>query len=287
MRPRLLQWLVCPLCHHELTLVDAVSERCPLAEADYHVLEAIAPIEDPNDVESDIISGALACDTCRIYYPIYNGIPRMLTYPTRVAQLHAQEHRAWLTTRLAGFGLPQRIPPPGEQEVLRNFSTEWVGYKWTGTSYWSWTPDAVLRCKCYELGLGPRRNLQHRLVLEVGIGIGGTADALSRAESCELIGIDLGYAVDQARHYFGQNPLLHLVQASVFAPPFRPGSFDVVYSHGVLHHTYSTRARPRAGEAAATGRLCSRASASVRSARSCPPHARTGPSRQLRRTRRG
>ena len=242
MRPRLLQWLVCPLCHHELTLVDAVSERCPLAEADYHVLEATAPIKDPNDVESDIISGALACDTCRIYYPIYNGIPRMLTYPTRVAQLHAQEHRAWLTTRLAGFGLPQRIPPPGEQEVLRNFSTEWVGYKWTGTSYWNLMPDAVLRCKCYELGLGLRRTLQYRLVLEVGIGIGGTADALSRAESCELIGIDLGYAVDQARHYFGQNPLLHLVQASVFAPPFRPGSFDVVYSHGVLHHTYSTRA---------------------------------------------
>lgn len=68
MRPRLLQWLVCPLCHHELTLVDAVSERRPLAEADYHVLEATAPIEDPNDVESNIISGALACDACRIYY---------------------------------------------------------------------------------------------------------------------------------------------------------------------------------------------------------------------------
>ena len=28
----------------------------------------------------------------------------------------------------------------------------------------------------------------------------------------------------------------------MFAPPFRPGSFDVVYSEGVLHHTYSTRA---------------------------------------------
>jgi len=241
MRPRLLQWLVCPLCHHALTLVDAVSERRPLAEADYHVLDATAPIEDPNDVESDIILGALACDACRIYYPIYNGIPRMLIYPTRVAQLHAQENQAWLTTHLAGFDLPQRIPPLGEQEVLRNFSTEWVGYKWTGASYWSFTPDMVLRRTRYELGLG-RRDLQHRLVLEVGIGIGGTADALSRTESCELVGMDLGYAVDQARHYFGQNPLLHLVQASVFAPPFRPGSFDVVYSHGVLHHTYSTRA---------------------------------------------
>jgi uncharacterized protein YbaR (Trm112 family) len=242
MRPRLLQWLVCPLCHHELTLMVAVSERRPPAEAAYHILEATAPVADPNDIEIDIISGALACDACRVYYPVYHGIPRMLTYPTQVAQLHAQENRAWLTTRLAGFALPQKIPPPGEQEVLRNFSTEWVGYKWTGASYWSLTPDAMLRCKRYELGLGPCRDLQHKLVLEVGIGIGGTADALSRAESCELIGMDLGYAVDQARHYFGQNPLLHLVQASVFAPPFRPGSFDVVYSHGVLHHTYSTHA---------------------------------------------
>jgi len=241
MRPRLLQWLVCPLCLHEPTLVVAVSERRPPAEADYHVLEATAPIDDPTQVEIDITSGALACDLCRVYYPIYNGIPRMLIYPTRVAQLHAQENRAWLTTRLARFDLPQRIPPPGEQEVLRNFSTEWTGYKWTGASYWSLTPDMVLRCKRYELGLC-RHDLQHRLVLEVGIGIGGTADALSRTESCELVGMDLGYAIDQARHYFGQNPLLHLVQASVFAPPFLPGSFDVVYSHGVLHHTYSTRA---------------------------------------------
>ncbi len=241
MRRRLLQWLVCPLCHHALTLGIIVSKQQLPAEEDYQILEAIAPIEDPAQVEIDIISGVLACDACRIYYPIYNGIPRMLVYPTRVAQLHAQENRTWLTTHLAGFDLPQRIPPPGEQEVLRNFSTEWVGYRWTGASYWSLTPDMVLRCKRYELGLY-RRNIKHRLVLEVGIGIGGTADALSRAESCELVGMDLGYAVDQAQYYFGQNPLLHLVQASVFAPPFRPGSFDVVYSHGVLHHTYSTRA---------------------------------------------
>jgi hypothetical protein len=44
MRPRLLQWLVRPLCHHALTLVGAAFERRPLAETDYHVLEATAPI---------------------------------------------------------------------------------------------------------------------------------------------------------------------------------------------------------------------------------------------------
>ena len=65
---------------------------------------------------------------------------------------------------------------------------------------------------------------------------------MSRAEDCEIVGMDLGYSVDQASRYFGRNPRLHIIQASVFALPFRPCTFDIVYSHGVLHHTYSTEA---------------------------------------------
>ena len=70
--------------------------------------------------------------------------------------------------------------------------------------------------KRYELGVAPG-DLKQKLLLEVGIGIGGTADALSRAEDCEVVGMDLGYAVDQAHRYFGANSRLHIVQASVFA----------------------------------------------------------------------
>jgi SAM-dependent methyltransferase len=78
-------------------------------------------------------------------------------------------------------------------------------------------------------------------VLEAGIGIGGVADYVCREEKCELIGLDLGYAVDSAYRHFGKNPFLHLVQASVFAPPFAAQTFDFAYSFGVIHHTYSTQ----------------------------------------------
>jgi hypothetical protein len=172
----------------------------------------------------------------------------MLTYRTQVADVHAQSAPDWIAANVEGFGLPDREPPSGERNVLRNFSTEWLGYEWTGESYWNVTADQMLQCKRYELGVTPG-GLTHKLLLEVGIGVGGTADALSRVEDCEVVGMDLGYAVDQAQRYFGRNPNLHIVQASVFAPPFKRNSFDMVYSHGVLHHTYST---PKAFEALTT-----------------------------------
>jgi len=86
-----------------------------------------------------------------------------------------------------------------------------------------------------------RQPLSGKSVLEVGIGIGAFADHLATTAGCEVVGVDLGYAVDAAQTAFGNNPFLHTVQASAFAPPFRDASFDFVYSFGVLHHTYSTK----------------------------------------------
>ena len=77
------------------------------------------------------------------------------------------------------------------------------------------------------------------LALEVGIGVGGVANHASR--DAEVVGMDLGHGVDVAARTFGANPFLHVVQASAFQPPLRPATFDLVYSFGVLHHTYSTR----------------------------------------------
>jgi uncharacterized protein YbaR (Trm112 family)/2-polyprenyl-3-methyl-5-hydroxy-6-metoxy-1,4-benzoquinol methylase len=236
---RFIRFLACPICLGTLELRIAESAAVSPSPSDQSVLNAVVQTERCSEITTDVITGALTCSNCGIYYPIHNGVPRMLTYRTDVALFHAEQRKQWIRKQLSSFILPDLEAPPGEEAVLRSFSREWQQYKWSGQSYWQTTPEHMMRCMQHVLGLD-RHSLFHKLVLDVGMGIGGIADGLSKLESCEIVGMDLGYAVDQARGYFGHNPRLHIVQGSLFAPPFRSGTFDFVYSQGVLHHTYST-----------------------------------------------
>ena len=56
-----------------------------------------------------------------------------------------------------------------------------------------------------------------------------------------VVGIDLTTAVDAANANLGARPNVHLAQANVFELPFREGTFDYIFSIGVLHHTPNTK----------------------------------------------
>src|SRR5581483_1417250 len=187
-----------------------------------------------------ITTGVLVNRERRIYYPIHGGVPRMLIFRTGVGQAFSAQHRARLARELPGFTTPDLSPMPGEHSVLRTFSSEWVNYDWDEKTYWNLTPDALNKSMHHMLDLA-RYPAKDRLVLEVGIGIGGIGNYMASSEECELFGVDLSYAVDAAYKHFGNNVFFHIVQASAFALPFPENAFDLVYSQGVLHHTCSTR----------------------------------------------
>ena len=58
----------------------------------------------------------------------------------------------------------------------------------------------------------------------------------------EVFGTDLNLSLLDSGPALDREPLVHTVIASLFALPFPRREFDVVYSHGVLHHTFSTSA---------------------------------------------
>jgi uncharacterized protein YbaR (Trm112 family) len=239
MKLRLMDVLVCPVDRTPLELVEWEAKPVELSAESRERIRSMG--HDETSYDREVVTGLLLNRARRVYYPILGGVPRLLTFRTAVAETFATEHRERLAAEYRDFSLPSASAVPGEADVLRTFSSEWLGYDWTGETYWNLTPAALYQAMRFLLDLD-RQPARGKLVLEVGIGIGGIADYVSTSEGCELVGVDLSHAVDAAYRNFGRNPLLHIVQASAFAPPFRNETFDLVYSQGVIHHTYSTKA---------------------------------------------
>ena len=143
-------------------------------------------------------SGSLECQ-CGQRYPIRDFIPRFVT----------------------------------DDAYVDNFSYEWTIHSKTQidsrASSRSWTTFFE------KTGITPE-SLRGKRVLDVGVGSGRFADVASKC-GADVIGIDLSFSVDAARRTFESRDNVQLVQADVFRLPFRPGTFDFIYSIGVLHHT--------------------------------------------------
>jgi SAM-dependent methyltransferase len=78
-------------------------------------------------------------------------------------------------------------------------------------------------------------------VLDAGVGAGRYTDVVSRWEA-DVVGVDLSYAVEAANKNFKDRPNVWIAQADIGALPFKPQSFDAIFSIGVLHHTPNTEA---------------------------------------------
>jgi SAM-dependent methyltransferase len=84
-------------------------------------------------------------------------------------------------------------------------------------------------------GLKPQ-DLQGKLVLDVGCGMGRFADIASRW-GARVIGVDLSAAAEVAARNLADRDTVRIFRADIFSLPFAPESFDYIYSLGVLHHT--------------------------------------------------
>jgi SAM-dependent methyltransferase len=83
--------------------------------------------------------------------------------------------------------------------------------------------------------------LRGKLVLDAGVGAGRYADIASRW-GADVVGVDLSLAVEASQRNLGDRTNVWIAQADIGALPFKPASFDVIFSIGVLHHTPDTKA---------------------------------------------
>jgi len=127
-------------------------------------------------------------------------------------------------------GIPRFVE---SDAYVSSFSLEWNRHRQTQLdNQESRESEETLRQKT---GLRPE-DVAGKLVLDVGCGMGRFADVVERWGG-RVVGVDLSLAVEAAQANLGSRETVRILQADLFRLPFRPGSFDVVYSIGVLHHT--------------------------------------------------
>jgi SAM-dependent methyltransferase len=143
---------------------------------------------------------ALTCTQCAAVYPVVNSIPRF-------------------------------VP---KENYASNFGFQWNRFPSTQLDSRTGVPisrDRFLR----ETGWD-EKTLGGKLVLDAGCGAGRFAE-VALSLGAEVVAIDYSSAVDAAQRNLQSHPRLHLAQADIYHLPFAHGTFDFVYSLGVLQHT--------------------------------------------------
>jgi SAM-dependent methyltransferase len=100
-------------------------------------------------------------------------------------------------------------------------------------------------CLRRETGLFPEQ-VAGKIILDAGCGMGRFLDVVSRGGAALAVGVDLSSAVNAAAANLSDRDNVLIIKGDIFRLPFRRGSFDAVFSIGVLHHTPSTEQAFRA-----------------------------------------
>jgi len=142
----------------------------------------------------------VTCGTCQVRAPIIQGIPRFVS----------------------------------SDGYAQSFSDEWQRFHRTQLDSANGSTRSAQRLQ-QSLAF-PLTALEGKVILDAGCGMGRFAEVAARY-GATVIGVDLSYAIDVAAANLASWPQAHFVQANLQQPPFRPGTFDLIYSLGVLHHT--------------------------------------------------
>src|SRR5207244_9916564 len=131
---------------------------------------------------------------------------------------------------IVGF-VPRFVPA---ENYAGNFGFQWN--RFSKTQLDSNTGVPISRQRLFGSSGWAPEDLAGKLVLDVGCGAGRFTEAALSA-GARVVSIDYSSAVDACYNNFAPNPRLNVMQADIYALPFRPAQFDFIYCLGVLQHT--------------------------------------------------
>ena len=160
---------------------------------------------DRNGDGDDVAEGRITCQSCSRSFPVLRGIPRF-------------------------------IDGINSADDLRRVYADSFGHQWT-TYNWLREEDPF---EFYTITDFKPDDFRGKSFLDAGCGGGRVARFV--APLCgSYFGMDYSIAIEKAAELCSDVPNAHFVQCDINYHPFKPAQFDIVHSHGVIHHTKDTK----------------------------------------------
>jgi SAM-dependent methyltransferase/uncharacterized protein YbaR (Trm112 family) len=233
---RLAKSMCCPICNIPVEL--CVFKENSVTVADNYIDLAKKRNLFDHEFNQYVDAGLMLCHGCRLWFPIAYGLPVFIPYRTPLHEQFSVDFKETISQLPVKYHFPTLKPLSGEHFVMDSFSKEWLDYEYDGVI---WGMDYEDHKKRF-LGEIDSKSIKNdvSLFLEIGCGLGITTHFANQTFETDVVGVDLSLAVIKATEHYKTNPFVHFVQASAFYLPFKKETADLIYSHGVLHHTYST-----------------------------------------------
>ena len=200
----------------------------------------------------EVSEGVLVAARGGHWYPVTRGVPRMLPPSIFDRGEFVARHRR----RLGRLGLDLGDAPREgalaevKRRTAESFTFEWKQYRRFGWDDPRFDLERERRVFLRKT-ISSEGDWAGRLTLDAGCGNGRYSYWAARF-GATVVGMDISEAVETAYQNLrlgtaaeagdeAGRPEVHLVQGDIFRPPFAPGTFEVVFSIGVLMLTGDAR----------------------------------------------
>jgi ubiquinone/menaquinone biosynthesis C-methylase UbiE/uncharacterized protein YbaR (Trm112 family) len=187
-------------------------------------------------------SGLLYCNKLKIFYPIINGVPIMLTFPTVLTLNFKKKYENEIQKKIPNYKLPKLQPMKGEKSIQKTFTEEWNGLGDDEIVFmYDKNEGYNLHKKVWLSSLSQKLCNEKKKVLDVGCGAGREAEYLAKIfPNANIYAVDLNLALVGNGEKMIQSGQIVPIVCSIFNLPFNDNKFDHVHCQCVMHHTYDT-----------------------------------------------
>ncbi|HEY3066259.1 MAG TPA: methyltransferase domain-containing protein [Methylomirabilota bacterium] len=179
----------------------------------------------------------LVCPTCR--RPLSAKIHREINGEVHEGSLHCSECDAVYPIR---EGVPRFIVGTESREVAESFGFQWRARergKFEQQTLYGLSASDELAAFFRSLAMAPTE-AKGAHMLDAGCGDGSLMRVVSGVVEA-VVGIDINTSIDTAYRMCRGCQNVSVVAADLFASPFPPATFDIVWAEGVIVHTPDPR----------------------------------------------